>query len=490
MTSRGPTHDPKFVDLFDTPNGYGTTGQVLQSGPGGLVWGSGGGGGSGTIDFDETPTQNSTKAVHSGGVFNALAIKQPMVGDGLVNLVPTVNSARLVISGGVASALATKQPLVGDGQVDNQPVQNSARLISSGAVSDVVGVLHQKHPLTSVDASPTGPITNSNLVTSGGVHDLVEKKLPKPTIQGSDVTQYVLRSSNAGGTATEWDAVDSTPLPSSTNLVRSGGVATAIGINAMIKVNKPTSLPGDVTDYVLKSTNAGGTTTEWLGVDSTPRINGTNLVASGGVATALEGVAPNTSTAFGTDATTADQGFGKDEVIRTTANGSHVNLNIGHTDSLFGGLNQLPNDAQRVVHGSVLASDTLRVGCARPNNKAVIDFHYNNAYFQGLNAAGAATALITMPADANGPLAIRSVDGRDIQIQINGTHYMQFSEGTFNGIKLVATDANRTPVAKLELDSSGATKMLLPAASATAAAGHQDGTVLYDSTTGQLSYVS
>lgn len=55
-----------------------------------------------TLTFDNSPTENSTNPVKSGGVFTALAGKMASM---TVDTSPTQNSANLVTSGGVKSAL-------------------------------------------------------------------------------------------------------------------------------------------------------------------------------------------------------------------------------------------------------------------------------------------------------------------------------------------------------------------------------------------------
>ena len=88
--------------------------------------------------------------------------------------------------------------------------------------------------------------------------------------------------------------VDSTPTANSTNLVTSGGVAAAIA-SAVSNVDLSTKQDklggGNDAGKVVTATGTAGTVS-YTGIDTTPTANSTNLVSSGGVATALSDKAP------------------------------------------------------------------------------------------------------------------------------------------------------------------------------------------------------
>ena len=83
--------------------------------------------GSSSVTIDDVPTQNSTNAVSSGGVYTALAAKQDQL---LIDVNPAQNSYHPVSSGGVYNALASKQDALTAG---------TGISISSGVISATGG---------------------------------------------------------------------------------------------------------------------------------------------------------------------------------------------------------------------------------------------------------------------------------------------------------------------------------------------------------------
>lgn len=86
------------------------------------------GGGGGAIDVDPTPTQGSTNAVSSGGVYTALSGKQSTL---TFDSAPTESSTNPVTSGGVYTALAGKQDAL---TFDDEPTEDSANPVTSGGI--------------------------------------------------------------------------------------------------------------------------------------------------------------------------------------------------------------------------------------------------------------------------------------------------------------------------------------------------------------------
>ena len=109
--------------------------------------------------LDNTPTENSTKGVRSGGVYDALATKQPTL---TFDDVPTDGSNNPVKSNGIYAALATKQDTL---TFDNAPTQESDNPVKSGGVYTALG---GKQDTLTFDDVPTA--SSNNPVKSGGVY--------------------------------------------------------------------------------------------------------------------------------------------------------------------------------------------------------------------------------------------------------------------------------------------------------------------------------
>ena len=78
--------------------------------------------------MDSTPTENSNRPVKSGGIYTALAGKQPTL---TFDTIPTEGSNNPVESGGIYTALAGKQPTL---TFDTIPTEGSENPVTSDAV--------------------------------------------------------------------------------------------------------------------------------------------------------------------------------------------------------------------------------------------------------------------------------------------------------------------------------------------------------------------
>ena len=83
--------------------------------------------------MDSTPTENSNRPVKSGGIYTALAGKQPTL---TFDTIPTEGSENPVESGGVFNALATKQDTL---TLDSNPTKGSNNPVSSGGIYTALG---------------------------------------------------------------------------------------------------------------------------------------------------------------------------------------------------------------------------------------------------------------------------------------------------------------------------------------------------------------
>ena len=85
--------------------------------------------------MDSTPTENSNSPVKSGGIYTALAGKQPTL---TFDTIPTEGSNNPVKSGGVFNALATKQDTL---TFDSNPTKGSNNPVSSGGLYTALGAM-------------------------------------------------------------------------------------------------------------------------------------------------------------------------------------------------------------------------------------------------------------------------------------------------------------------------------------------------------------
>lgn len=85
--------------------------------------------------MDSTPTENSNRPVKSGGIYTALAGKQPTL---TFDTIPTEGSENPVESGGVFNALATKQDTL---TLDSKPTKGSNNPVSSDGLYTALGTM-------------------------------------------------------------------------------------------------------------------------------------------------------------------------------------------------------------------------------------------------------------------------------------------------------------------------------------------------------------
>lgn len=85
--------------------------------------------------MDSTPTENSNRPVRSGGIYTALAGKQPTL---TFDTIPTEGSENPVESGGVFNALATKQDTL---TFDSNPTKGSNNPVSSDGLYTALGAM-------------------------------------------------------------------------------------------------------------------------------------------------------------------------------------------------------------------------------------------------------------------------------------------------------------------------------------------------------------
>lgn len=85
--------------------------------------------------MDSTPTENSNSPVMSGGIYTALAGKQPTL---TFDTIPTEGSKNPVESGGVFNALATKQDTL---TLDSNPTKGSNNPVSSDGLYTALGAM-------------------------------------------------------------------------------------------------------------------------------------------------------------------------------------------------------------------------------------------------------------------------------------------------------------------------------------------------------------
>ena len=85
--------------------------------------------------MDSTPTENSNRPVKSGGIYTALAGKQPTL---TFDTIPTEGSENPVESGGVFNALATKQDTL---TLDSNPTKGSNNPVSSDGLYTALGAM-------------------------------------------------------------------------------------------------------------------------------------------------------------------------------------------------------------------------------------------------------------------------------------------------------------------------------------------------------------
>lgn len=119
------------------------------------------------LTFDNEPTEESTNPVTSGAVYTALATKQDTL---TVDSAPTENSTNPVQSGGVYTALAGKEDTL---TFDDAPTNNSDNPVKSGGIYTALG---QKQDTLTFDgtysASTNAAATVSTVTNAIGALDV------------------------------------------------------------------------------------------------------------------------------------------------------------------------------------------------------------------------------------------------------------------------------------------------------------------------------
>ena len=153
----------------------------------------GGGGGSGTTNYNELSNKPQINSVTLSGnkSLDALGIQAQLTFD----TEPTEDSTNPVESGGVYSALSTKQDTL---TIDATPTENSSNPVQSGGTYTA---LAGKQDTLTFDDSPTSG--SSNPVKSGGVYSALSDKQDTLTFEGT----YNASSNRAATESTVSDAI-------------------------------------------------------------------------------------------------------------------------------------------------------------------------------------------------------------------------------------------------------------------------------------------
>ena len=107
--------------------------------------------------MDSIPTENSNRPVKSGGIYTALAGKQPTL---TFDTIPTEGSKNPVESGGVFNALATKQDTL---TFDSNPTKGSNNPVSSDGLYTALGAMFMHNIPRLVPKDITAYITDGTL---------------------------------------------------------------------------------------------------------------------------------------------------------------------------------------------------------------------------------------------------------------------------------------------------------------------------------------
>lgn len=153
----------------------------------------GGGGGSGTDNYNELSNKPQINSVTLSGnkSLEALGIQSQLTFD----TEPTEDSTNPVESGGVYSALASKQDTL---TIDDTPTENSSNPVQSGGTYTA---LAGKQDTLTFDDSPTNG--SSNPVKSGGVYSALSDKQDTLTFEGT----YNASTNKAATESTVSDAI-------------------------------------------------------------------------------------------------------------------------------------------------------------------------------------------------------------------------------------------------------------------------------------------
>lgn len=223
------------------------------------------GGGGGSITIDPTPTSGSQNAVSSGGVYDALALKQNTL---TFDNAPTNGSNNPVKSGGVYTALQGKQNTL---TFDDSPSYNSNNPVKSGGVFNALEGKVNKTGNETISGNKT---FNGSII----VNDLAQ--IQEGNVEMTDVLddRYELKLT-----------FDNTPTDSSNNPVKSGGIYDFIvnALSAYVPATQFATINGSI---ITQGGNVQlvvpqGTIT----IDAAPTSGSQNAVSSGGVYDALDG---------------------------------------------------------------------------------------------------------------------------------------------------------------------------------------------------------
>lgn len=153
----------------------------------------------------------------------------------------------------------------------------------SGAISGHLAGLDNDGNLTDsgsgIDNAPTNGSTN--VVKSGGVYTALDGKTDK--VNGA-VNGHLAGLDNNGNLVDSGVGVDATPLQGSPNMVTSDGIYNALDTMDASKVDKVSGATiGDIPTF----NSDGGIADTGINVDGTPTVGSNNVVTSGGVYNAI-----------------------------------------------------------------------------------------------------------------------------------------------------------------------------------------------------------
>lgn len=167
----------------------------------------GGGGGSGTTNYNELSNKPQINSVTLSGnkSLDALGIQAQLTFD----TEPTEDSTNPVESGGVYSALSTKQDTL---TIDATPTENSSNPVQSGGTYTA---LAGKQDTLTFDDSPTSG--SSNPVKSGGVYSALSDKQDTLTFEGT----YNASSNRVATESTVSDAIKALDVAGASSIAAS-----------------------------------------------------------------------------------------------------------------------------------------------------------------------------------------------------------------------------------------------------------------------------
>ena len=332
------------------------------------------------LTFDNSPTENSSNPVKSGGVYSALAGKISTSAKGANGGVAELDANGKVPSSQLPSYVddvlsynsASAFPVAGeDGKIYIAKDTNLsyrwagsdyAVISPSLALGDTSSTAY-RGDWGAEDRAAIGALTDlQTSAKSSLVAAVNEVKTALGGVQGALTFDNVPTSGSenpvkSGGIYTalagkqDTLTIDSAPTSGSDNPVKSGGVYTALSgkQNTLTFDSTPTeNSTNPVTSGGIYNALAGKQNS--LTIDSTPTENSTNPVTSGGVYTALSGKADATATQTALNAKQNALTAG-DNVSIATVNGV---LTISATDTTY-------SDATQQAHGLMSTADKTKL---------------------------------------------------------------------------------------------------------------------------------